>query len=211
MIVVASDSVIQLADGPIPLAVRIVMSSVLITAGFLKLWQPNVAAEALVSFRVARVIRPGLARALGVAEAISGLSALVFSTHRAGAIAATALFGAFLILVTRAIRSGETFNCGCFGSKSEDIGLVTLFRAAILFAVGVVAIAIPAQAVGSGSRLANAIVIAAASIGSWSLVSAYLRSASSWRIFLADAIDWPFAAQLHPEAAPKIMATKTDD
>lgn len=211
MIVAASDSVTQLADSPIPLALRIVVASVLITAGFLKLWRPNVAAEALVSFRVARVIRPGLARALGVAEAISGLSALVFSTHRAGAIAAAVLFGAFLTLVTRAIRSGETFNCGCFGSRSEDIGMVTLFRAAVLFAVGVVAIAIPAQAVVSGSRLAYTIAIAVASIGSWSLISAYVRSASSWRHFLADAIDWPFAAQLHPEVVPKIMATKIDD
>ena len=84
---------------------------VLITAGGAKLARPRAAADLIGLLRLpARVV---LARLVGLAEVLVGVVALM-SSHVAASAGVGVLYGAFALVVLRALVVGVP-SCGCFG------------------------------------------------------------------------------------------------
>jgi methylamine dehydrogenase accessory protein MauD len=160
------------------LVARLGLAAVFAVAAIGKLRDRAGAARALGDFGVpARLADPG-AIALPIAElAIAGLL-VATPTARAGAIAALALLGLFVIAIGRSISRGEQPDCNCFGTvHSAPAGWTTLARN---LAFGAVAVAIVAA--GSGRSLTNALDGADAWAVGVGLVVA-MQLLLSWQLF----------------------------
>lgn len=114
-----------------------IIALVLTWSGTAKVRHPVEAAGALLDFGVSSRLRPGLGAALGWGElAVAALVVLSLpagaAPHAAALAVATALFGAFTVLLARSLRNGRQFPCRCFGSDDAPLSRFTLVRAGML-------------------------------------------------------------------------------
>ena len=108
---------------------------VFLWSGMVKVRQPMQAAVAIVDFGVSRHLRSWAGIALGILElAIAGLLFLV-SGARASVALAAILLGLFTLVIARAVRSGASFACFCFGDSQSKVSIFTLLRTAALAGV----------------------------------------------------------------------------
>lgn len=118
-------------------AAAVVLAAVLLRAAAAKLARPR---EAVRSFRALGLPAPAaLARAVPAAELV--LSVALLAAPRAGGAGTLALLAAFSAVLGRAVRTGVTTPCACFGAATTDPasgveivrnGLLALLAAAAL-------------------------------------------------------------------------------
>lgn len=121
-----------------------------------KLQRPGRAAVSLVRFGLARRARRGAGRVLGLAEGAVAAALLTLPASPLPLAAAALLFAAFALLIARALRAGERFDCGCLGGDGETLGPATLLRAVALLAVALTGIAAGAAVAGGDAAAASA-------------------------------------------------------
>lgn len=111
------------------LVIRLTLAAVLLIAGIAKLCDLAGSREALRQFGVPGPISRIGGVALPLFELIVAAALLPASTARWGAVGAMALFGAFAVAITRALRAGRRPDCRCFGQlHSAPAGVGTLAR-----------------------------------------------------------------------------------
>ncbi len=111
------------------LAVRCVVAAVLVFAAIGKLRRPADLAASAAALGVPRPAATWVARLLPVCEIAIAAGLLLQGTDRLSAAAATALFGAFTVLVAANLLRGNAVPCGCFGdAASRPISWVTVTR-----------------------------------------------------------------------------------
>lgn len=110
-------------------------------SGVAKVFRPEAASRALVSFGVVKHARPSLGVFLGVVELSLAVMLPAPTTTTVVSLTALMLLAAFTFLIARSLHEGQRFPCGCFGDNGTDISPWTLVRAAALavLALGVVA------------------------------------------------------------------------
>jgi Methylamine utilisation protein MauE len=133
----------QLPAGVLQPVLVALLGFVFAWSGIAKARSPWVPALAIVNFGVAK--RPSLRLAWAVALGEIGLAAMLlispvmsssFAPLAAGSAAVVLL--AFSLLIARALRSGRSFACACFGNGDDRLSNRTLARAC---ALGVLAVA----------------------------------------------------------------------
>ena len=119
-------------------AAAVVLAAVLLRAAAAKLARPR---EAAGSFRALGLPAPSaLARAVPVAEL--ALAVALLGAPRAGGAGSLALLAAFTAVLGRAVRSGATTPCACFGASSADpVSAVEVVRNGLLALLAVAALA----------------------------------------------------------------------
>jgi hypothetical protein len=135
-----------------------------------KLRSPGRAAVSLVRFGLARRARRTAGRALGVLEGAVALALVAAPTSLVPLAVAAALFAAFCVLIARALRAGQRFDCGCLGA-GETLGRPTLLRALALLAVALAGVT--ADLTGAGGDAAAADRLVAVVLGSLIVVQAW--------------------------------------
>jgi hypothetical protein len=108
---------------------------VFLWSGMVKVRRPMRAAVAIVDFGVSGHLHSWAGVVLGFLElAIAGLLFLVSGARAPVALAAIFL-GLFTFLIARAVRSGASFACFCFGDSQSKVSIITLLRTAALAGV----------------------------------------------------------------------------
>jgi hypothetical protein len=111
-----------------------------------KLRTPELAAMAMVDFRVTRRSHRGAGLALGVGElvlagSVAAAAAGSTSARVIPSACAAVVLWLFACLIARALRSSERFACFCFGGAESTISLPALLRTAGLAVIATVATA----------------------------------------------------------------------
>ena len=102
-------------------AARLILSGVLIYAGFSKLQSAWQFAEAIANFRILPAqFNQLLAVVLPWCELLAGLLLLCGLWLRAAALVSALMFAVFAIAVVSAIARGLDVECGCFGVESAS-------------------------------------------------------------------------------------------
>jgi len=104
-------------------------------SGPTKIARPFGAAVALTRFRLARHVRPTVARVIGIGELALALALLLDPVGIGSLAAAATVLAVFSAVVTRAVRAGETFPCACFGNEQRPLSAATIVRNLALLAV----------------------------------------------------------------------------
>ncbi|MFH0939220.1 MAG: MauE/DoxX family redox-associated membrane protein [Planctomycetota bacterium] len=122
------------------LAARLLLSGVLIYAGFSKLQSAWQFAEAIANFRILPAqFNQLLAVVLPWCELLTGLLILCGLWLRAAALVSTLMFAAFAVAVISAMARGLDIECGCFGTESASrAGLQPLAIDALCLATALV-------------------------------------------------------------------------
>jgi hypothetical protein len=119
----------------VPFAVSIsqlILSVVFVVAAVAKLADHSGTRAALEAFGVRRLAAPA-ATLLPVVELAVAVALLPAATARWGALGALVLIGIFSLVVFRALRSGSTPDCNCFGGLAQtEVGRGTLVRNGLL-------------------------------------------------------------------------------
>lgn len=202
MIVARWDSALSVAsegfaDSPAALVCRVVLAAVLITAGATKLRAPTSSAIALVNFRVLRWKSDSAGLLLGILELSIGIGIVAAPSQRWPAATATALFACFTLLISAALRRGDSFPCACVGRDEEKLSAHTLVRSIMLLLGSCLAFAAPVAQGIQTEEVIGAVTAGAAICGLWSLGGSLLRNLRDWQPFLDDEIDWQLAAELN--------------
>jgi hypothetical protein len=135
----------------VPFAVSIsqlILSMVFVVAAVAKLADHSGTRAALEAFGVPRLAAPA-AMLLPVVELAVAVALLPAATARWGALGALLLIGIFSLVVFRALRSGSTPDCNCFGGLAQtEVGRGTLVRNGLLGSVAAF-IALGGKSVGA--------------------------------------------------------------
>lgn len=135
------EAVAALREGWAQSSAFAIVGLVFLWSGASKVLSPSAAANAMMGFGITR--RPGLRLALlvGATEMTLGAAAVApAGLVRAVAVAGLAGGSAVMAsLVARALITGRSFPCGCFG-EDEPVGLLTLVRVVALFVLAVLAL-----------------------------------------------------------------------
>lgn len=105
---------------------------VFLVSGTAKLRRPQLAAVALVNFRVVRTPSAALGVGLGVAEATLGLCLIGRVASDVVLVVSATLLLFFAYASLRLLNAGAAFPCFCFGESDEPISGRTVLRAALL-------------------------------------------------------------------------------
>ena len=202
-----NDLLSRVSESPFSLTLRLLIGLPLLVGGATKIWQPKSSALALVGFRIRRSASDAAARGVGTTEVLAGACAIVLPSVGMAALPSAVLFGLFSLLVGRAVKNGESFSCGCFGSREEPISGSTLLRASMLFSVAVLSVLAPVEADLTIGKVGYALLTSAAIISAWVLLDVRSKNLVAWHRFIENEIDWNFAFELHPEDAPQILDT----
>jgi hypothetical protein len=101
-------------------------------SGFVKLRHPELAAMAMVDFRVLRQVHPILGSLLGIGEmSLAVLLALGIVSQWVLLFTALLLWS-FVVLIARGLWLGEKFACFCFGESDAQLSVWTLARTTLL-------------------------------------------------------------------------------
>jgi hypothetical protein len=115
----------------------VVVGLALIWAGGLKLVEGPAWLKQAADMDVARPV----AQAVPYVEIVIGVPLLAQVLQPWPALAATALLGAYTVLIVRRIQDGSRPPCACFGSKSKrPLGTYHVVRNLVLIAGAVVAL-----------------------------------------------------------------------
>jgi uncharacterized membrane protein len=126
---------------------RLIVGSVFIVAGVLKLLDPADFAQDIANFQAFPHQTWNLAAAIvPVAEILAGLAVLTGFKRRAGAIVLGSLTLAFIGLILSVIMRDIDLDCGCFGEATEasEVGWPLLLRDLALL-VAIVAAYLPPE------------------------------------------------------------------
>jgi hypothetical protein len=119
----------------VPFAVsfsQLALSVVFVVAAVAKLADRSGTRAALEAFGVRRLAAPA-ATLLPIVELAVAVALLPAATARWGALGALVLIGIFSLVVFRALRSGSTPDCNCFGGLAQtEVGRGTLVRNGLL-------------------------------------------------------------------------------
>lgn len=127
--------------GTFVLGARVLLFAVFATAGIGKLLDRHGTRVALLDFDVPKRAAKIGAVALPLAELATAVLVLPVPTARWGALAALVLLLAFIAGISRAIATGKTVDCHCFGQiHSSQAGPGTLVRNALLAALAAVVV-----------------------------------------------------------------------
>ena len=114
----------------------LVLAFVFGVAGVTKLLDRAGTRRAVQAFGTPPRLVPAGAALLPLAELAIAASLIPSATARWGALAALALLAVFCAAIIRALRSGATPDCNCFGGLSQtEVGRGTLLRNLLLGAV----------------------------------------------------------------------------
>lgn len=121
------------------------VAAVLLCSGALKLARSSDFHRSMVSLRLPEPLIRDRAFARVFPYVELGLGALILLLPPGWVlvplVAATALFAAFVIVVTRAVRFAEPASCNCFGGLGADqVGRSTVARNGVLLAVALLAV-----------------------------------------------------------------------
>lgn len=150
----------------------LMLAGIFSASGIAKIVRPRAASEAITNFLHLRSMPPLAGFMLGALELLAGLGAagLLEGDYRRYVSIILLLCALFSGLIAVALRAGQTFACGCFGSSDAPLRPRTLVRALVL---GVVAAAI---LIGAGPESAGPLhlrsALAAALIALWGLGTA---------------------------------------
>jgi uncharacterized membrane protein YphA (DoxX/SURF4 family) len=124
------------------LGARLILATVFIGAGALKLRDPLAFANDVANYQLGPALAPLLAAALPALEIVVGLALLVLGApwRRAAALCAAALMGMFTVAAGSAFARGLDVTCGCFGSASGAVGWLTLVRDVALLGAAVLVV-----------------------------------------------------------------------
>lgn len=133
-----------------PMYVGIFIGAVLLWSAAAKLTRPRQTAYALIAFRVIRRPSIGAAFALAAVEGTIGsslIAAAMSSTHLSVLLlgVTSILFAAFVLVIARALRRGDSFPCMCFGSSAAKLSRITLLRGGALLVAAAAATAAAAM------------------------------------------------------------------
>lgn len=126
-------NVVSTINAPATVGVgRWAFAMMFLLTGFMKLRQPVLAAFAIADFGLSSHARRIHGVTLGLVEVglaiwLASGYAIAFSVS-----AAAALLSGFTVLIMRAVRSGESFACFCFGESDSIVSAKTMWRTAIL-------------------------------------------------------------------------------
>jgi len=112
------------------LLLRLAMGGLLLYAGIAKLRDPAGFAQEIANYQLMPGLAPYLAVTLPAIELLVG-GALLFSPWRwrqAGALGAALLLGVFLVAAGSAVARGLDISCGCFGTGTEPVSVLTVVR-----------------------------------------------------------------------------------
>ncbi len=112
------------------------LGALFLWAGWLKLSDPTAFAEEIANYQFFPQTAPYLAAVLPVVEIVLGI-VLVVSRPRsqwlqAASLGSAMLYAVFTIGVTQVVIRGIDTSCGCFGSGSSKIDLLTVGRVLVL-------------------------------------------------------------------------------
>lgn len=127
-----------MSDLDTTLLARIVLGVPFVLAGFFHLRGSRAFLLSVLEYRVLPVALARLyARSVSFVGIIAGLLLLLGLVLLPAAVVLLVLLASFAIAVSVNLLRGRRFGCGCFGSlTTEQIGIGTLLRIAILGAVG---------------------------------------------------------------------------
>lgn len=108
------------------------LAIVFLWSGVVKLRRPALAAMAMVDFGVVRRPRSGFGSALGTVEALLAVMLVSGAVPSLVLPVAAALLWFFAFLIARSLRSGESFECHCFGDSGSKLSRWTLARTVAL-------------------------------------------------------------------------------
>lgn len=194
----AADGLSASTQATFALAVRFLLAGVLLRAGFTKLRAPHAASKSISDFGIALHSGPAPGFLLGLIEVALAAALLALPRSRMPAIIAALFFALFALLISRALKAGLTFSCGCLSSRSDPIGLAALLRSVLLIFASACAVALPLRVHSTTRDAILAATLATAAVGVWSLAAAFGSSQSDRKQFRDDAIDWQLAAALNP-------------
>jgi len=122
--------------GRLRLLLRLGLGGLFVFAGVAKLRDPSGFATEITNYHLLPSLAPWLAVSLPTAELAIGAALLVGTRPwlRAGALAAAALLAVFTVAVAQVVARGIDVSCGCFGSESGPVTIVTVFRDVALLA-----------------------------------------------------------------------------
>ena len=138
----------------ISLACAFVVAGVFVVAAVAKLRSPAATGEATIALGV-----PAVAASF-VAPVELGVAMMLLFVPAAGAAAATGLLAVFTVLLRRALATGRTVRCGCFGAgSSTPVTSVSLLRNGGLIAASLLAWPAPSVlTIDAVERLASLMV-----------------------------------------------------
>jgi uncharacterized membrane protein YphA (DoxX/SURF4 family) len=149
------------------------LAAVFVRAGAAKLARPSVAAS---SFAALGAPAPTLlARGVPLAELLTAVA--LIASPRAGAAVALLLLAAFSLFLGRAVASGATAPCNCFGAaRAEPVSAADLARNGLLAAPALAALAATGPEVPAPGAVVA--VVAAFALGLAVLAAARARYGS---------------------------------
>ena len=121
-----------------------ILGIVFVWSGVAKLRRPTLAAVAMRDFGILRRVRPRLGGALGAAELLLAMCLLTGTLSAVSLPVTAGLLWSFVLLIGRAVISGEDFVCFCFGDGDSRLSRLTLVRtAALALLASILAVAPP--------------------------------------------------------------------
>jgi hypothetical protein len=109
------------------------LAAVFLVSGATKIFQPELAAQALTGFGIVGESRNELGRLLGIAELVLCVGLVVYPEFTI--LPVTVALWVFSFLIARVLRNGQQFPCACFGRSEDVISRKTLFRTTALAVV----------------------------------------------------------------------------
>ncbi|HEV3000931.1 MAG TPA: MauE/DoxX family redox-associated membrane protein [Solirubrobacteraceae bacterium] len=182
----AGDAIAGFPGSPAHALALAALATVFVWSGVAKVRRPWLTAMAIVDFGVGDRPRPQLGRAVAWGELALGAAfiAALWASPWFGVVAgaiAIAVLATFAWFIARALRSGLSFACFCFGDPGDRVSRATLARtSALAVLAGGVAIAGVDPASGfSGEEATLGMVAGAGAVGCSTLAS---RAATIWRL-----------------------------
>ena len=121
-----------------------ILGIVFVWSGVAKLRRPTLAAVAMRDFGILRRVKPRLGGALGAAELLLAMCLLTGTLSAVSLPVTAGLLWSFVLLIGRALISGEDFACFCFGDGDSRLSRLTLARtAALALLASILAVAPP--------------------------------------------------------------------
>jgi len=138
-------------------ACALLLAAVFVRAGAAKLARPAQTATSFIALRVPAAATA--ARAVPVVEVLVAVALL--AAPRAGAVGALVLLIPFTAVLVRAVRTGSTAPCNCFGAvRADPVSGVDLVRNGLLVAVALAAVTAGAPVVPGAPAVVATVIVA---------------------------------------------------
>lgn len=136
----ANKSSFPLTSPLLSLIFRIILGSIFLYAGIMKIPDPDAMAQAIYNYRLLPGwMIPPAAMVMPWVEVLVGASLLLGIFAQGGALAAAGLLGLFACALAISLIRGLDISCGCFNlsSSAKSITIFTLLRDMVLLAMAI--------------------------------------------------------------------------